>query len=158
MANLLIQSVYQIDCVLRFLPQLPQFSFHSLAFSSQAFNSTDTKVLRNTGTDSASLCSLAGRYDNPFPTRFLPPIDCSTYNASTASISQLKFPSFRSSPSIPHIPFLTFHSSSSISDSFHLSSFIHRLLFLNFLSPQLPFLNFQSSASILQLPFLSFHF
>jgi hypothetical protein len=26
--------------------------------------------------NSASLCSLAGRYDNPFPTRFLAPIDC----------------------------------------------------------------------------------
>jgi hypothetical protein len=29
------------------------------------------------GTNSASLCSLAGRYDNPTPTRFLAPIDCS---------------------------------------------------------------------------------
>jgi hypothetical protein len=28
------------------------------------------------GIDSASLCSLAGRYDNPIPTRFLAPIDC----------------------------------------------------------------------------------
>ncbi len=27
--------------------------------------------------DSASLCSLAGRYDNPIPIRFLAPIDCS---------------------------------------------------------------------------------
>jgi hypothetical protein len=29
------------------------------------------------GIDSASLCSLAGRYDNPIPTRLLAPIDCS---------------------------------------------------------------------------------
>jgi hypothetical protein len=29
------------------------------------------------GINSASLCSLAGRYDNPIPTRFLAPIDCS---------------------------------------------------------------------------------
>jgi hypothetical protein len=29
------------------------------------------------GIDSVSLCSLAGRYDNPFPTRSLAPIDCS---------------------------------------------------------------------------------
>ncbi len=29
------------------------------------------------GTDSAILCSLAGRYDNPIPIRFLAPIDCS---------------------------------------------------------------------------------
>jgi hypothetical protein len=28
------------------------------------------------GIDSASLCSLAGRYDNHIPTRFLAPIDC----------------------------------------------------------------------------------
>jgi hypothetical protein len=27
--------------------------------------------------NSASLCSLAGRYDNPIPTRFIDPIDCS---------------------------------------------------------------------------------
>jgi hypothetical protein len=26
--------------------------------------------------NSASLCSLVGRYDNPIPTRFLDPIDC----------------------------------------------------------------------------------
>ena len=29
------------------------------------------------GINSASLFSLAGRYDNPLPTRFLAPIDCS---------------------------------------------------------------------------------
>ncbi len=28
------------------------------------------------GTNSTSLCSLAGRYDNPIPTRFLAPINC----------------------------------------------------------------------------------
>jgi hypothetical protein len=28
------------------------------------------------GINSASLCSLAGRYDNPIPARFLVPIDC----------------------------------------------------------------------------------
>ncbi len=28
------------------------------------------------GMNSASLCSLAGRYDNPIPTRFLVPIEC----------------------------------------------------------------------------------
>ncbi len=28
------------------------------------------------GMNFASLCSLAGRYDNPIPTRFLAPIDC----------------------------------------------------------------------------------
>jgi hypothetical protein len=29
------------------------------------------------GIDSAKLCSLMGRYDNPIPTRFLAPIGCS---------------------------------------------------------------------------------
>jgi hypothetical protein len=28
------------------------------------------------GIDSASLCSLAGRYNNPIPTRILAPMDC----------------------------------------------------------------------------------
>jgi hypothetical protein len=28
------------------------------------------------GMNSASLCSLVGRYDNPIPPRFLAPIDC----------------------------------------------------------------------------------
>ncbi len=28
------------------------------------------------GIDSASLCSMAGWYDNPTPTRFLAPMDC----------------------------------------------------------------------------------
>jgi hypothetical protein len=28
------------------------------------------------GTISARLCSLAGRYDNPIPTRFLAPVSC----------------------------------------------------------------------------------
>jgi hypothetical protein len=32
------------------------------------------KPLRSPGIDSASLCSLSGRYDNPI--RFLAPIDC----------------------------------------------------------------------------------
>jgi hypothetical protein len=36
-----------------------------------------SKRLRSPGIDSASLCSLAGRYGNPIPTRYLAPIDCS---------------------------------------------------------------------------------
>jgi hypothetical protein len=35
------------------------------------------KLLRSTEIDAASICSLAGRYNNPFPTRFLAPIVCS---------------------------------------------------------------------------------
>jgi hypothetical protein len=31
---------------------------------------------RGQGINSASLCSLACRYDNPIPTRFQPPMDC----------------------------------------------------------------------------------
>ncbi len=34
------------------------------------------KRLCSPGIDSASLCSLAGPYDNPIPTRFLAPTDC----------------------------------------------------------------------------------
>ena len=34
------------------------------------------KRLRSPGIDFASLCSLAGRYDNPIPPRFLAPIEC----------------------------------------------------------------------------------
>jgi hypothetical protein len=34
------------------------------------------KLLRSPGINSASLCSLAGQYDNPIPTRFLAPLDC----------------------------------------------------------------------------------
>jgi hypothetical protein len=33
------------------------------------------------GINSTSLCSLAGRYDNPIPTRFLASIDCLTIPA-----------------------------------------------------------------------------
>ncbi len=42
------------------------------------------KLLWSPGIDSASLCSLAGRYDNPIPTRFLAPKDCSKIPAQTA--------------------------------------------------------------------------
>jgi hypothetical protein len=34
-------------------------------------------TLRSPEIDSASLCRLAGRYDNPIPVRFLASIDCS---------------------------------------------------------------------------------
>jgi hypothetical protein len=47
-------------------------------------------LLRSPGIDSinsASLCSLAGRYDNPIPTRFLALIDC--YKIPALIISQL---------------------------------------------------------------------
>ncbi len=34
------------------------------------------KLLRRLGIDSASLCSMAGRFDKPIPTGFLAPIFC----------------------------------------------------------------------------------
>ncbi len=41
--------------------------------------------------NSASLCSLAGRYDNPIPTQFLAPIDCLKIPAQSAySVPVLK--------------------------------------------------------------------
>jgi hypothetical protein len=42
------------------------------------------------GIDSASLCSLASRYDNPIPTRFLEPIYCYKIPALDANISIAK--------------------------------------------------------------------
>ncbi len=38
------------------------------------------------GIDSANLCSLAGQYDNPIPTQFLAPIDCSKIPALVKAI------------------------------------------------------------------------
>ncbi len=40
--------------------------------------------------DSASLCSLASRYDNPIPTLFLAPLDCSKIPAQRKLINLLK--------------------------------------------------------------------
>jgi hypothetical protein len=41
------------------------------------------KHLKVQGIDSACLCSLAGRYNNTIPTRFLASIDCSKISAYT---------------------------------------------------------------------------
>jgi hypothetical protein len=41
--------------------------------------------LRSPGIDSTSLCSQAGRYDNPIPSRFLAPIDCSKIPAQSCN-------------------------------------------------------------------------
>jgi hypothetical protein len=43
------------------------------------------KLFWGPGIDPASLCSLAGRYDNPIPTRFLAPLDCSKIPAQNAT-------------------------------------------------------------------------
>ncbi len=51
----------------------------SILFSFAKFLNTRNGIfilLRIPGIDSVSLCGLAGRYDNPIPTRFLAPIDC----------------------------------------------------------------------------------
>jgi hypothetical protein len=44
-----------------------------------------TTTLFLLGIDPASLCSMAGRYDNPIPTRFLAPIDCSKIPALSSN-------------------------------------------------------------------------
>jgi hypothetical protein len=44
------------------------------------------------GMNSASLCSLAGQYDNPIPTRILAPIDCLKIPAQVAFLPQDFFP------------------------------------------------------------------
>ncbi len=41
------------------------------------------------GMNSASLCSLAGRYNNPIPTRFLAPIDCLKIPALVKVVEEL---------------------------------------------------------------------
>jgi hypothetical protein len=47
------------------------------------------------GLNSASLCSLAGRYGNPFPSRFLSPMDClkipalNIHNANTVVLEEI---------------------------------------------------------------------
>jgi hypothetical protein len=46
------------------------------------------KRLSSPGIDSARLCSLAGRYDNPIPTRFPAPIDCSKIPAQALTITR----------------------------------------------------------------------
>jgi hypothetical protein len=52
---------------------------------SQNFLTLKEPKNRFQGTNSARLCSLAGRYDNPIPTRFLAPIDCLKIPALNAS-------------------------------------------------------------------------
>jgi len=60
------------------------------------------KLLKSPGIDSkapdsASLCSLAGRYDNPIPIRFLEPRDCSKIPARYSTPACLKVgPGFES--------------------------------------------------------------
>jgi hypothetical protein len=53
----------------------------------QSPNFKTFKELRNRfqGVSSADLCSLAGRYDNPIPIRFLAPIDCIKFQHRGAS-------------------------------------------------------------------------
>jgi hypothetical protein len=53
--------------------------YHPLTFtyrSETEFLNFKEPMNRFQGTNSARLCSLAGRYDNPIPSRFLAPIDC----------------------------------------------------------------------------------
>jgi hypothetical protein len=71
--------------------KLPLYTFPA------AWNSETEPVILNIyearnrfqGMNSASLCRLTGRYDNPIPTRFLAPIDC------------LKIPALMKNPSGP---------------------------------------------------------
>jgi hypothetical protein len=48
------------------------------------------KLLRSPGIDSSSLCSLAVRYDNPIPTRFLAHTDSSKIPAQTEIVQNTK--------------------------------------------------------------------
>jgi hypothetical protein len=55
-----------------------QFKFIDMKITDQSRNFLTFKELGNPfqGINSAKLCSLAGRYDNPIPSRFLASIDC----------------------------------------------------------------------------------
>jgi hypothetical protein len=75
--NFVRQSFFKI--VLRWLPFVSTLQYQS---QKPAFGTAEPVFLnvlgpRNwfQGMNSASLCSLAGRYDNPIPPRFLAPID-----------------------------------------------------------------------------------
>jgi hypothetical protein len=52
------------------------------------------KLLRSSGINSASPCPLAGWYDNPIPTRFLAPIDCSKIPAQLYTSNDSPHPRF----------------------------------------------------------------
>ncbi len=59
---------------------------YGIAFQINYIKDGIFKLLRNRfpGINSASLCSLAGPYDNPIHTQFLGPIDCSKIPAHTS--------------------------------------------------------------------------
>jgi hypothetical protein len=84
---------------------------------------------------SARICSPAGRYDNPFPTRFLTPIDCLKIPAQFSYIFPLLF--------FLLYPFMPFHStclllcSLRVRNYFLLCSTLFSLLSVNF-SPVFP--------------------
>ncbi len=50
------------------------------------------------GMTSASLCSLAGWYDNPIPPRFLAPIDCLKFPAQVPNLNLKTIPESSSNP------------------------------------------------------------
>ncbi len=65
--------------------------FLTVVWSEPEFLTFKKPKNRFQGTNSARLCSLAGRYDNPIPSLFLAPIDC------------LKIPALaRPTPTSPH--------------------------------------------------------
>jgi hypothetical protein len=63
----------QQKCVVFFLKCLDKALFF---FQSPNFLTYKETKKRFQGINSARLCSLAGRYDNPIPIRFLVPLDC----------------------------------------------------------------------------------
>jgi hypothetical protein len=67
--------------------QFHLFIHFRLIFRFQSTNFETFKEPKNLfqGTDSARLCSLAGRYDHPIASRFLAPIDCLKIQAQIIS-------------------------------------------------------------------------
>ncbi len=69
------------QCIIIGTPQKPEHEpeFYTFMESRNRFQ----------GIDYASLCSLAGRYDNPLPTRFIAHIECSKIPALSTAISSV---------------------------------------------------------------------
>jgi hypothetical protein len=66
------------------------------------------KLLRSPGIDSASLCSLAVRYDNLFPSHFLAPVDCYRDNDRSPRNQATNQQTFLKTIYVPPISFLRF--------------------------------------------------
>jgi hypothetical protein len=80
---------YVVFTVQYFLFLVYSSSFPTIHLKELEFLTFKETRNRFQGINSASLCSLAGRYDNLTPTRFLAPIDCLKIPAQELKFSPL---------------------------------------------------------------------